>query len=214
MVAPQQRSPVALPEDIEQLFSKQQIKPKSAHGARISNVGARFKQAASTRPSNQRQSGYSLNKVQMKQGGWMESLTVADASGQRISKSKLVKTQTAQVGIKKELEAEEVEKRQQVNRPQESKGHRDKRQQSLGAKSIQVHSTTRNAKFVSSPLSGGGRDAGQKQQQSFTVLSQPQKFNNRGSDEENLNSFKSQTLKYPLTINSQLGDDFINLFAN
>ena len=30
----------------------------------------------------------------------------------------------------------------------------------------------------------------------------------------NPSSFKSQTLKFPSNFNSQLGDDFINLFAN
>ena len=35
-----------------------------------------------------------------------------------------------------------------------------------------------------------------------------------GLNSMNQNSFKSQTLQFPNSINSQLGDDFINLFAN
>lgn len=35
-----------------------------------------------------------------------------------------------------------------------------------------------------------------------------------GFQSANQNSFKSQTLQFPNSFNSQLGDDFINLFAN
>jgi hypothetical protein len=35
-----------------------------------------------------------------------------------------------------------------------------------------------------------------------------------GFQSTNQNSFKSQTLQFPNSMNSQLGDDFINLFAN
>ena len=37
---------------------------------------------------------------------------------------------------------------------------------------------------------------------------------NDGMQSKNNQSFKSQTLKFPSSFNSQLGDDFINLFAN